>query len=612
MTPMIRRTPSYSVTTFALVLIAVAAFGLRYAARFLPERQPNLLKSEYGEYVRRSMRETVEWHPFGTEAFTQARDRGKIVFLDVGTVMSLSAKRFSEDYATDGEYRRLLHDHFEPIKIDALEMPWIIDALSVELPPFPSAERFLAVTTDHQGGIVEGSAIRPQSGDNSLSAWLEGLARLRYADPGEVARRANESLATRRLAATATLAPGPCNADIARTWAGIWEQAGVVQMMEGRVLPVTTLPMELLAMTGADQAGIGALNLMLQLALSPAFDPIDGGFFLSTVGPEWRQPIASKLTGHSLLVAAAFAELGREYDVPLFAEIARKTVDWARARRVNGMFEAGLGTDQGLSDFSPYYSVDEADVEELPFFVGATGFPRIQALGGFAGNVTAQRTRQVFAAAEEIRAVRVERTPPRKDAGQYADQNGQAISGLFRIGRALEDADTIRLAADSYAATKAMLVQPLGDVMHAPTGTGRATGYCGDYVWMARAAIDGYLATGDDDLLEDARRFADRTLELFRGESGALMCYLPSLLGELGYGFEVYRADDTEVPSANALAARNLADLASLTGVPKYQADAEGIIRAFSGQFADGAAPVGMVMAALRLYEARVTHPATR
>ena len=201
---------------------------------------------------------------------------------------------------------------------------------------------------------------------------------------------------------------------------------------------------------------------------------------------------------------------------------------------------------------------------------------------------------------------------PRNDAGQYADQNGQAISGLFRIGRALQNDKALLLAADAYLAAREMFVQPLGDVLHAPTGKGRSTGYCGSYMWVARAAIDGYLATGDSQYLSDAELVMRRAMELFKGESGALMSYLPSLLRDLGYDLEVYRVIDTELQSANALAALNLADLFELTGGETYRDNAEDVIRAFSGKFADGAAPAGIVLAALRLYVSPVTPPATR
>ena len=103
-----------------------------------------------------------------------------------------------------------------------------------------------------------------------------------------------------------------------------------------------------------------------------------------------------------------------------------------------------------------------------------------------------------------------------------------------------------------------------------------------------------------------------RAMELFKGESGALMSYLPSLLRDLGYDLEVYRVIDTELQSANALAALNLADLFELTGGETYRDNAEDVIRAFSGKFADGAAPAGIVLAALRLYVSPVTPPATR
>ncbi|MEO7453317.1 MAG: DUF255 domain-containing protein [Fimbriimonadales bacterium] len=609
---MFRRTPSYAVTTYALVLIAAAAFGVRYAARFLPERRPNDLSKEYGEYVRRSMRETVHWYAFGDEGFRQAAALDKIVFLDVGTVMSLSAKRFSEDYATDGEYRRLLHDHFEAIKVDALEMPWIVDALNIETEEkFVDAERFLAVTMGHKGGMVRSTQLLAQGGDESLAAWLESLARLRYSNPGEVDRLAAESLAGRQPRAIEALSHGPCNPDVVRAWAGVWQQAARTDFFRDRKMEVTTLPMEVLAHSGNEQAEIDCLNLLLDLAMSPCHDIVDGGFFIFADDPHWRLPVGSKLTGHSLQVAALFAEVGVRNDIPLFREIARRTTEWAKKRIHAGLFDAGLGTDQDADGYSPYYRVEAGDVEVLPFYVGQSGFPRPQVLGSFAANVSERRAAQLLEGAEKLQTARRSRKLPRRDAGQYADQNGQAISGLFRIAAALDERAIAQIAIAAYSGAKAAYVQPLGDVLHAPTGGGRTTAYSGDYAWMTRAAIDGYRATGEAQYLEDARLMTSRMLELFRGESGALMSYLPSQLEAFGYGIEVYRVDDSETQSANALAALNLADLAALTQSSQYRLDAEGIIRAFSGKFAESASPAGIVLAGLRLYDSKIS-PAKR
>ena len=608
---MFRRKPAYSVTTFALVFIAVAAFGVRYAARFLPERQPNTLRMEYGEYVRRSMRETVQWHPFGSLAFRQAEERGKIVFLDVGTVVSLSAKRFSEDFATDGEYRRLLHDHFEPIKIDALEMPWIVDALSIETTSFLRSDRFIAVTTDPQGGIVEWTAIRAKSGDASLATWLEYLARLRYADLDAVAMRAQKSHAERPERAVAALNRGPCDNDVVRAWANVWQRA-VAGGLSENWLPVWVIPAEVLALSDSEQGDIGSLNFLLDLSLSPSFDAIDGGFFVFAEEGHWTLPVGAKLTGHSLQLAAAYAEIGVAQDVPLFRQIAVRTSRWSVGQLSDGLFRTGIGTDQVLDGSSPYYQFSEAEIEGEPFRVGDRGFPRIQALSGFATNVTEQRTAAVFAAADRLAVLRKRRNLPRPDPTTYANQNGQAISGLFRIGAALKDNQSTELAQEAYARAIATFVQPLGDVLHSPTLSGRTTSYAGSYAWMARAAIDGYLATGVEDYLRDAELISERMLELFRGESGALMAYLPSLLEIVGFDLEVYLMDDSDLPGTNAVAAMNLADLAAITGESHYRQSAEGIIRAFSGNFATTMPPAGLVLAGLRLYVSPIRPPAKR
>jgi uncharacterized protein YyaL (SSP411 family) len=601
---MFRRTPKYSVTTAALVLIAVAAFGLRFASRYLPEKRPNRMNEEYGEYARRSMRETVDWYSFGSEVFQHAKARGKLIFLDIGTVASLNAKRFSEDYATDGEYRQLLHDHFEAVKVDALELPWVVDAFELEAQSFFGSERFLAIALDESGGVLDWSPLVSKEGDGSLSGWLEELARLRYSDMVEVRRRGADSLKRRANLATRALAPGQCSPDLVLRWRGQWRAAATAGEFERSTVPVTAVPMQLLLAVEDEASRVAALNLLLDLAGSPCYDAIDGGFFLTAKGEGWTSPVASKRTGHSLQLAATFAEAGAKYNIPLFQAVARITAAWSATRQVNGVFDSGLSTDQDDSGWSPYYSFSGGEVEEFQFRVGPLGLPQILGAEGFANSVDEQRTQRVLSDAAQLRKLRASKRAPRTDSGQYANQNGQAISGLFKIAAALNDSAVSRRAKGSYDAARATFMLPLGDVHHAAGGIdGRKTGYLESYVWMARAALDGYLATDDPAMLRDAKLISDRMLELFLGESGALMQYLPSLMSMVNYDLPVFRVEDTDLPSANALAVMNLADLAALTGLPGYRKNAVQIVAAFSGKFAQSAPPAGLVLAAQRIYD---------
>lgn len=585
----------------ALIVIAVAAFALKFASRYLPERGLNQLADQYGEYVRRSSRQNIQWFPFGTAAFDMAREHDKVVVMDIGTTVSLAAKAFSEDYATDAEYRRLLHDHFVAVKVDALELPWFVDALSLESDHFAATGRFELIAMNADGAVLAATQLLPQSGDNSLAMWLEDIARLRYSNRSELKRRAEASLQRRKSNAVAQLSHGPADVDIVRAWAVPWEQATLSGEFSRAQLPVSTLVADfLLDSTNGEVWGRG-LSLMLGLLESPSFDCVSGGFFVMAGQAGWKQPITSKLSGHSLQLAASYAEASQRFDLPLFRWAAFKTAKWAIGARVAGLFAAGDSTDQvGMS--SRHYAFSTQDVVGTPFELDADGLPSLVGKVSFAQSVSQEAASAAGNASEALQKIRNTRPSTRLDTGTYANLNGQAISGLFRIGKALNDGEIVRAAADAYAAATETFGQPLGDIEHAPAGVGRRVGYAADFAWMTRAGLDGYMATSDEKMLRTAEQTADRMLELFRGDSGALASYLPSLLEEIGFGFPVYLSTDTELPSTNAIASMCLSDLAALTGNAKYRNAAVEIIRAFSGAFTSRPAPLGLLQAARRLY----------
>ncbi|MDQ2986751.1 MAG: DUF255 domain-containing protein [Armatimonadota bacterium] len=596
------RSPKYAVTTFALVVIAVAAFGLKFAAKFLPDRRPNDLAGGYGEYLLRSSRQDVDWTLLERTSFDRAGEQDKTVLLDIGSTMSLSAKRFSEDYATDDEYERLLHDHFVAVKVDALEMPWLVDALSLETPPLGQSEGFILAAMNPAGGVIEVTALRPRAGDESLLVWLERIAKLRYSNRSRLEAQADASLANREATAASLLSRGPAGIDDIADWSRNWERLAIQRTFANARLSVSTLPFEVLLGSTDTRVWGQGLSLMLGMAESPCYDVVQGGFFVSAGAGQWGSPTTAKLTGHSLQVAAFYAEAAVRFDLPLFRWLAAETARWSLKMRAGGLFITGSSSDQDQSDVSPYYSFDRVELEGKPLHLDDYALASMSTRSSFPSSVAADYTESVAKAATELRRLRVARRAPRTDATTYANLNGQSISGLFRIGKALGDKDLVSEAKSAFLAAAAMFVQPIGDVLHATMVGGRTTGYCGDYAWMARAAIDGYAATGDAALLLAAERITERMIEVFLTESGAMASYLPSLLDFIGYDFPVCLDGDTELRGVNAVAATNLADISAVTGKAEFRERAVEILRAFAGRYSTNLAPAGFVLAGRRIY----------
>src|SRR5437870_2681701 len=113
-----RRAPKFVVITNVLVGLAAAGLALKYASRYLPERQPNRLAVEYGTYVQEAQRQKVDWHALGEEPFQIAKQSGKLILLEVGNVFSRQGRIFQTEQLEDDEVVRTLNPNYVCIKCD--------------------------------------------------------------------------------------------------------------------------------------------------------------------------------------------------------------------------------------------------------------------------------------------------------------------------------------------------------------------------------------------------------------------------------------------------------------------------------------------------------------
>ena len=159
---MIRRhgTPRFVSVTNVVLFVVVAAVGLKVAARYLPERQPNRLIVEYGSYVHEAARSRLDWYPFSDEAFRKARKDDRLILLEIGSLLSRSSNILTHSYFNDSEYARLLNSHFVCVRADTHEIPGLADAIALNAPFYQEAEGSLLMILDPDGRPVAETPFR--------------------------------------------------------------------------------------------------------------------------------------------------------------------------------------------------------------------------------------------------------------------------------------------------------------------------------------------------------------------------------------------------------------------------------------------------------------------
>jgi len=86
---------------------------------------PNRLINEKSPYLLQHAYNPVDWHPWGEEAFSRARQEGKPVFLSIGYSTCHWCHVMAEESFADPEVAGLLNETFVCIKVDREERPEI-------------------------------------------------------------------------------------------------------------------------------------------------------------------------------------------------------------------------------------------------------------------------------------------------------------------------------------------------------------------------------------------------------------------------------------------------------------------------------------------------------
>ncbi|OPY77369.1 MAG: hypothetical protein A4E64_01154 [Syntrophorhabdus sp. PtaU1.Bin058] len=167
------------------------------------------------------------------------------------------------------------------------------------------------------------------------------------------------------------------------------------------------------------------------------------------------------------------------------------------------------------------------------------------------------------------------RTKPFVDKALYTSLNGMMVAAYLKAYRVLQD-ETIR---DVALKTLARILETnvADDRLYHSTGI---KALLDDYIHLADALLSAYEITGDPSYLNDARKYVDRSIELFLDEeNGGFYDTDEEVIDVRLKGVE-----DVPRPSANAIAIMILTRLSLMTDDDRYRHVAEETLKFFSVQ----------------------------
>jgi uncharacterized protein YyaL (SSP411 family) len=574
----------------------------------------NRLARESSPYLLQHAHNPVDWWPWGSEAFAEARRRDAPIFLSVGYSTCHWCHVMERESFEDEEIARVLNEHFVAIKVDREERP-DIDAIymqAVQMLTRQGGWPMSVFLTPDGKPFFGGTYFPARDGDRGarigFKSILLELARV-YREERERAVSSAEQIA--QAVQQSLAADKPTGLPGLHVLHGAMSYyAEVFDPGEGGVRRAPKFPSSMNVRfllrywkrTGDEQALRMAVLTLEKMALGGIYDQVGGGFHRYATDAHWLVPHFEKMLYDNALLVMAYVEGWQATHNEFLRRIASDVLDYVA---------------RGMSDATgAFWSATDADSEgeEGTFFVWTPAQLRevlgedaaraaklfgVTEEGNFEGkNVLSlshvpDAEEQAFL--ERIRprlyAARAKRPPPLTDTKILTSWNGLMISAFARAGLAFARQDYLGKAA---RAADAVLEAHFAEGILRRTG--RHPGLLEDHAFLAAGLADLFEATGEKRWLEKARSLHEALAQRFADPEGGFFRTPADHEALLAREKPAY---DGAEPTGNSVAALTLLRLEAITTAAGYREQAERLLRSFGSLLAGAPAALGEMLLAV-------------
>ena len=595
----------------------------------------NRLAVEGSPYLRQHADNPVDWYPWGTEAFDEARRSDRPVLLSVGYSSChwchVMAHESFEDPATAEVMNRL----YVNVKVDREERP-DVDSLYMEavtsltghggwpMTVFltPEAEPFFA------GTYFPPTARHGMPSFNDVLQRVHEAWTARRSDVRDQARRITEALdRSSRLPLTAGAGP-PGGEVLAGAAAGLRLQYDAAWGGFGHA-PKFPQAMTLEALmrhwrnSGDDDVMSMVVNSLDCMASGGIYDHLGGGFSRYATDQRWLVPHFEKMLYDNALLLRLYTAAWQVTGKARYRQVIDETVGYLLRDLLQpggGLASAEDADSEGVEGKFYVWSLDEIRAVAGDAADAAIDWYGASEAGNFEGaNILWRPVRgdllrppEVEAARRALLEARSERVRPGLDDKVLTEWNGLAIAALAAAATATGDGAWLAAATGCGEFLLENLRRPDGRWLRSwqagdadrPAGA-RHLACAADYAAVLDAFCRLGEATGKARWIDEARRTADDLLELFWDPdgSGLLTC------GRDAEPLVATPRDlfDNATPSANSAAALGLLRLGALVGNEEYHHRAEAILSLLGPLAANAPSAFGNLLCALDLHATGAT-----
>ncbi|HYA36424.1 MAG TPA: DUF255 domain-containing protein, partial [Candidatus Binataceae bacterium] len=538
-----------------MVFCAIVAILATTAARQSPDAAASdaasgdlpsgALRGAASLYLREAANDPVRWQPWGPDAFELARKFNRPMLIDIGAVWCHWCHVMDQTTYSDPEVVRAINQGFVPVKVDTDERPDIDSYYQAAGEDFRAGGWPLTCFTAANGApfLILGY-VPPRPRDPSRSEygmiWVLNQVKSEYATNPDL-RKTAIALAAKLATGAGRIADRPGSLDrlfseITGTIKASYDaRDGGFGSGDGpRFYDFPAIRFALArGFFGKPEFTAIASNTLKRIAAGGVYDQLAGGFHRYSTDPDWRIPHFEKMTYDQAMALRTYVEAYEATGDDEFARTAKSIVSYVNRVLLDShshTFYSHQDADAFRGDDGSYYTwttdeirhaLNTRDARAALMYFGFDTHPatmpdgravlrRVMSDGEFASKmrIAPEEVRAtVDRIAAQLLAVRERRKPPEVDTTVLVDRNALMASSYLIASAALHDRNLGSVALDDLKVLMTLARAPDGGYYHVlGHGVPSVSGLVADQVYMMRAMLDAYAATGQAHYFDEARR----------------------------------------------------------------------------------------------------------
>ena len=593
------------------------------------EYPQNRLSSESSPYLLQHADNPVNWFPWGKEAFQQASQEDKPVFLSIGYATCHWCHVMAHESFEDPQVADLMNEAFINIKVDREERPDIDNTYMQVCQMLTGSGGWpmnVLLTPDKKPFYA--ATYIPKQGRHGRPGMLELIPRLSHLwnnERNKVLTSSDEI--TQAFQKSTKNNPGePVTESTVKAAYQQFRNQFDEEYGGFNEAPKFPSPHNLMlllryAKKDPDSAALQMVEKTLnQMRRGGLFDHVGYGFHRYATDRKWLVPHFEKMLYDQALLMMAYTEAWLITGKIEYKKTVEQVTDYLFRKMQDpkgGFYSAEDADSEGEEGKFYVWNVDEIrellSPAEAELFLEVYNFSsegnyRDEASGRRTGKNIPHRVRSIQELAKErdmkpakltgyledirkkVLQERQRRVPPLLDDKILTDWNGLLIAALAKAGRALDEPTYTAAAKKCFNFIQNHLIDDQGQLKHRwRNGNAAIEGHADDYAFLIWGLIELYETSYETQFLQHALSLQNHFNDQYWDqEKGGF--YFTAESGEelLGRKKETY---DGALPSSNSIALMNLLKLARMTGNTTWEERTDTMIRLFASDIRQ--APTG-------------------